>query len=203
MVVGGGKVACRKLLALLAAGARVTLIAPECLTPPVADDFIWWQRNYQRGDLAGALLAFAATDDAGVNRAVIEEAAQQQIPVNVADDGEAGDFQLPAVRRRGGLTLAVSTAGGSPALSVIVAERLAAEFGAEWAIIVRLAAALRERALTGHKAEEYNQSILRLLLDKGLEDLVAGRCGDDINRLLQQVCGADCSLQELGIEIPE
>lgn len=203
VVVGGGKVACRKLTALLAAGAQVTLIAPECQTAPVDDNFIWLPRRYQSGDLAGAMLVFAATDDVQVDQAVIEEARQKKIPVNAASCGDAGDFQLPAVRQLGGLTLAVSTAGASPALSVVLADQLWAELGNEWAIIVQLAAALRERALTGRKAEEYNQSILRLLLDEGLEQLIRKGNRDDIDRLLQQVCGADCSLKELGIELPE
>src|ERR1035438_6640138 len=88
VVVGGGAVAERKVRALLAAGARIRLIAPE-VTPflesqSVADSLQWQERAYAPGDLAGAWLAFAATDSAAVNADVAAEAAQAGLFCNVA-----------------------------------------------------------------------------------------------------------------------
>ncbi len=204
LVIGGGPVACRKLRGLLAAGARVRLIAPDCHCPPSGDEFEWLQRACRDSDLsADAVLVIAATDDPQVNRAVAEAARLRKILVNVADDGAAGDLQLPAIRRRGELTLAVATGGGSPALSALIADRVAQGFGPEWGFIVELAGALRRSALTACKGREYNQPILRLLLDGGLAGMVAQGRWNDVDQLLQKVCGGDCSLAALGLERPD
>jgi precorrin-2 dehydrogenase/sirohydrochlorin ferrochelatase len=119
VVVGGGAVATRKIEGLLQAGAVVTVIAPR-LTAGLArlvtqGLVVCEKRTYRRGDLVGAALAFAATSSRQVNASVAEEARQLKVPVNVADDPAACTFQVPAVVRQDGLTLAVSTAGRSPA----------------------------------------------------------------------------------------
>lgn len=121
VVIGGGQVAARKIARLVAAGAAVTVIAPEWspeIEALVAEGVVRGERRaYQQGDLAGAALAFAATSSRSVNRAVAAEADQAGIPVNVADDPAASSFFVPAVVQRDQLTVAVSTAGTSPAFA--------------------------------------------------------------------------------------
>lgn len=95
VVVGGGAVACRRAEVLSRFGAEVTVIAPRCKNPP--QGIQWEGRPYAPGDLAGAALAVAATDDRAVNRAVGEEAKAQGIPVSVADCPEECTFFFPAV----------------------------------------------------------------------------------------------------------
>ena len=95
VVVGGGAVACRRAEVLSRFGAEVTVIAPRCKNPP--QGIQWEGRPYAPGDLAGAALAVAATDDRAVNRAVGEEAKVQGIPVSVADCPEECTFFFPAV----------------------------------------------------------------------------------------------------------
>ena len=95
VVVGGGAVACRRAEVLSRFGAEVTVIAPRCKTPP--QGIQWEGRPYAPGDLAGAALAVAATDDRAVNRAVGEEARALGIPVSVADCPEECTFFFPAV----------------------------------------------------------------------------------------------------------
>lgn len=128
IVVGGGEVAERKVLPLLEAGARVTAIAPE-VTPGLAslahDGALELQvRPYERGDLAGADLALAATSDPQTNLAVAEEALARRIWVNVVDTPMLCSFIVPAVVRRGDLSLAISTGGKSPALARRLREEL-------------------------------------------------------------------------------
>jgi cobalt-precorrin 5A hydrolase/precorrin-3B C17-methyltransferase len=130
VVVGGGAVGARKLRGLLAVGASVRLISPAA-TPELralADSgaITWHARAYQPGDLAGARLVFAATNQRAVNAQVADDAAALGLLCNVADDPRAGDFHLPAVYREPDLLVAVSTAGTSPARAKRLRDQIAA-----------------------------------------------------------------------------
>jgi precorrin-2 dehydrogenase/sirohydrochlorin ferrochelatase len=199
VVVGGGAVGLRKARGLLAAGARVRLVDPEPADVPQGVEQVL--RPYRDGDLEGAALAFAASSVREVNAAVTAEARRRGIPVNVADAPLEGDFTVPAVRRRGGVTVAVGTGGESPALAAILAERLRARFGDEWGTVQEIAAALRRKRLTPSEGAEYNQAILRHLLDGGLPELVAAGDEAAVDRLLRAHCGEGCSLAQLGIRL--
>ncbi|HEV8022385.1 MAG TPA: NAD(P)-dependent oxidoreductase, partial [Candidatus Lustribacter sp.] len=99
VVAGGGAVAERKVNALREAGARVTVISPS-LTRQLAQwaesgEIAWIARLFAFGDCAGALLAFAATDDAGINAAVVVDAHKHGVLVNDAGDARRGDFITP------------------------------------------------------------------------------------------------------------
>ena len=94
------------------------------------------RRPYRNGDLAGAYLAFTATDIREVNAAVAREARERGVPINVADAPSDGDFALPSTLRRGKLQVAVSTGGASPTLARSIRSKLEALFGPEWAGVV-------------------------------------------------------------------
>lgn len=123
ILVGGGRVAERKVRGILSAGTETSIcvIAPKITTVlqehAAAGRLCWKQACYADGMLEGAFLVYAATDLREVNAAVAAEAKRRGIPVNVIDDPAASTFQVPASIRRGELILSVSTAGGSPALS--------------------------------------------------------------------------------------
>lgn len=129
VVIGGGAVAEQKVLGLLDASARVIVVSPE--TTPRLDELAGagaielLRRSYRAGDLAGAWLAIAATDDRAVNAAVWAEAEQRGVPLNAVDDLDHCSFIAPAIHRAGDITVAVSTAGKSPALAVRLRERIA------------------------------------------------------------------------------
>lgn len=147
VVVGGGGVAQRKVRTLLEYGASVEVISPDpCqeLNKLVETGEIKvLRRRYQPGDLEGAFLAIAATDNSEINQQVVKEAKDKAVPVNVADDAEDSDFILPSYLRRGALTIAVSTAGISPALARKIRTRLEKDFGDEYASLVRLVGEVR------------------------------------------------------------
>jgi uroporphyrin-III C-methyltransferase / precorrin-2 dehydrogenase / sirohydrochlorin ferrochelatase len=113
VVVGGGQVALRRTRALVDAGANVTVIAPATAPEFAALGVTVCQRPYRDGDLAGAWLAHAATNDPQVNAAVAAAADQERIWCVRADDATATAARMPAVTRHGDLTVAV-TAGGDP-----------------------------------------------------------------------------------------
>src|ERR1043166_4327285 len=115
VVIGAGVIAARKIRSLLAAGASVTVISPKAYRLPKA--VRWLRRRYRRGDLAGARLVVAATDNQEVNRQVCAEAKRRRQLVNCIAPPSAGNFIVPAVARRGRLTAAVSTGGRSLSLA--------------------------------------------------------------------------------------
>ena len=122
VVIGGGKVAARKAAGLASTGARVRVIAPRVERGIAAEEVE--RRRYRVGDLAGAALAFAATNHRAVNHAVALEAHRRRIPVNVADSAEECTFMVPARVRRGDVEIAVSTGGRSPRLAKELRQRL-------------------------------------------------------------------------------
>ena len=155
VVVGGGGVASRKVRGLLESGARVVVVSPEVSPEIEAMNVTVERRPYAPGDLAGASLAFAATDQREVNAAVAGEAKESGIPVNVADRPAEGDFALPSVLRRGGLQVAVSTGGASPTLARRIRDAMEPSFAAEWAgIVERFRAARGEGVAVDRGTEE-------------------------------------------------
>ena len=123
IVVGGGRVADRKVQGLLAAEAIVRLISPA-ITPRlqqlVEEECLTWEKRiYQPGDLdqdtpEGLCLVFAATNQREVNVQVALDAAYRGLLCNVVDNPAEGTFHVPAVYRNDELTIAVSTAGRNP-----------------------------------------------------------------------------------------
>lgn len=147
VIIGGGAVAERKARQLIEAGARPTVVSPG-LCPAlegrrVAGQIAHIARGYREGDLAGAALAIAATDDGAVNRQVAGEAQRLGILANIADAPELGGFHTVASVRRGDLLITVSTGGASPALAAELRRELEARYGPEYAERTRLAAAER------------------------------------------------------------
>jgi precorrin-2 dehydrogenase/sirohydrochlorin ferrochelatase len=129
-VIGAGQVATRKIKTLLKAGAQITVISPvgAALLPRLlrqnrdkkgapTGKIRWIRRPYRRGDLAGARLVIAATDSLPVNEAVCREAKRRRQLVNCIAPPAAGNFIVPALIHRGGITLAISTGGTSPAFA--------------------------------------------------------------------------------------
>jgi len=174
VVVGGGQVALRKVQTLFEYKAKVEVISPE-LCPELAaiPEISISRRHYQPGDLKGAFLAIVATDNHEINHQVAREARSQAVLVNVVDDAEYCDFILPSLVRRGDMTIAVSTAGRSPALARKLRTRLEQDFGEEYAALVGLIDEVRrELKQRGIKVDaETWQDALELDLLTGLVKL--------------------------------
>jgi precorrin-2 dehydrogenase/sirohydrochlorin ferrochelatase len=145
LVVGGGKIALRKVEGLLECGASVTVVAPrvdgELRRLPGVTVV---ERPWDPGDMDGMWLVIAATDDPSVNRAVFDEGQRSGVWVNGADDPSNCSFTLPSVVRRGDLQVTVSTGGRSPALATWLRRRLELEIGPEYAVLLDLLATERD-----------------------------------------------------------
>jgi len=140
VVIGGGKVALRKVKTLLQAQAKVTVIAPS-LTASLAklaqaEVIFYKQKEYMSGDMTGFFLAVCATDSSFINAAAAKEAKAKHILVNVVDHSFPSDFTVPAQVSRGDLLLTVSTGGKSPALARQLRIDLEKEYGDTYGILL-------------------------------------------------------------------
>ncbi len=137
VVIGGGQIAEGKVLKLIDSGAKISVISPDA-TQGIRDaahrgaiEFI--PREYQSGDLEGAFLVIAATNDRVVNQEIFEEAENLGVLLNAVDDPDRCSFIAPSIVERGPVTLAISTGGASPALARKLRETLAASPALDWA----------------------------------------------------------------------
>jgi precorrin-2 dehydrogenase / sirohydrochlorin ferrochelatase len=158
VVVGGGRVALRKVRMLLDCGGEVKVVSSTFhfnllqLAEKKAIRLI--RRDYKEGDLTGAAIVIAATDQQEINRRIAGEAKRAGALVNVVDDPEPSSFILPSCFRKGGLTFAVSTGGKSPALARKIRTELQKNFGKEYAalllIIGEVRSSLKGRGIRVH-----------------------------------------------------
>ena len=196
VVIGADAPAAAKATACLRAGASVTVIAPEL---PAAlethPELRHVAREYRRGDLGGAFLAYASTRDPAFIAELRDEAGRAGVLLNVIDVPAASTFFSPAVLERGDLAIAIGTGGASPALSARIRRELEARVGPEYGPYVAILGAVR-RVLEG---EARRADVLAALLDAPLLDLVRRGAREDIDRVLARVAGDGVTLQRLGV----
>lgn len=204
IIVGGGAVAERKCRTLLEAGAVVTVIAPRlsrgllCLLEK--GRICHRDRDYRRGDLAGAFLVFAATGNRTISAAVADEVSEWRILANIADMPDRSDFTTPASVVRGELLLTVSTGGKCPVLAREIREELTARYGEEYGEVLRILGAVREKLLASKKGCHAVKEILNSLISHNLPGILRGDSPDSVDRLLREIAGPGFSLNELGLE---
>lgn len=183
LVVGGGRVALRKIRGLLDAGAEVTVVAPEVSDEIAALDGVQViRRSFEPGDLEGRWLAVEATGDPQVAAAVAAAAEQARVWLNAADQTASCSVTLPAILRSGAVTVSYSTAGTSPSLAVWMRDRARDQYGPEYGILAALLSELRDdlhaRGLTTEALD------WRAVLDSGiLDDVHRGRIAEAKERL--------------------
>lgn len=146
LIVGAGVVGSRKARGVLDAGATAVIVVAPRIPADFPEQVQRAERSFVPADLAGVDLCFAATDSPAVNAEIVRLCHEGRILVNRADQSEdaAGDFTVPAVLRRGPLTIAVS-ASGSPTMAVAVREAIAASLDAEWAGLAEISVNMRQR----------------------------------------------------------
>lgn len=177
LVVGGGTVAERKVALLVECGAGVEVVSPRVTARLLAlassGRMRLRRRSVRPSDLPGAFLVVVATDDPQVNREVAERVKRAGGLVNVADDPTACSFLVPSVLRRGDLTVAISTGGGSPALAKKLRQRLEQTIGPEYEAFVAALRLLRERVRHAIIDPEDRQAIYRRAVQSDLFEAAA------------------------------
>ena len=148
-VIGGGKIAERKILGLLDTGAIIRVVAPKATKKikslAAKKKVVLNLRDFVHDDLNGNLLIFAATNSDEVNKQVARSARKRGILVNCVDNPKECDFFVPSFFRRGSFLLAISTGGKIPALSKKIRRDIERSYGALFAEYVTLLAKVREK----------------------------------------------------------
>ncbi|MGA7624105.1 MAG: bifunctional precorrin-2 dehydrogenase/sirohydrochlorin ferrochelatase [Candidatus Acidiferrales bacterium] len=184
IVVGGGEVAAAKIPGLIAAQAKIRVIAPEVnqqITGRVREGLVEWRRKqFESGDLADAYLVVAATNVPDVNHEVYGEAEARGILCNAVDDPEYCHFYYPSVVRRGELQIAISTEGLSPALAQRLRRELEAQFGPEYEPWLRWLGAVRKFLRSTKDDSEGTKQLLhelasREMFEKFLQQTTGGQ----------------------------
>lgn len=180
VVIGGGKVAERKILALLRNSADVTVISPQITTKIEQEKHKGRvkhiKRQYRKGDLKQAFLVIAATDSLVINRQVSKDAP---CLVNVVDTPDLCNFIVPSTVKRGPLSIAVSTGGISPALSRSVRRELERMYGPAFSEYLKslktIRAEAKNRITDQRERSEFLKSVasekmIRILREKGYKE---------------------------------
>jgi precorrin-2 dehydrogenase/sirohydrochlorin ferrochelatase len=177
VVVGGGRVAERKVNGLINAGARISLVSPvltEGLKQLVCDGrMVWHQVEFSHELIKDAFMVFAVTDDNEINLSVKASASPHQL-VMLADDPDKSDFHVPAHFQQGRLNVAISTGGSSPFLSAKIREQLEQQFDdnyaefleflfdtRQWILKEIIDPSLKQRLLTAIASEQFLSSLDR------------------------------------------
>jgi siroheme synthase-like protein len=185
--VGAGRIAARKIDALLEAGADVLVIAPV-----VGDEVRAWatagrltlaERPFAPEDHDGAWLATTATGVAAVDAEVFAAGEARRMWVNSADDPAHCSFTLMSVVRRGDLVVTVGTGGRSPALASWLRARFAAELGPEYATLLDMLSEAREELRAAGRSSE--DPDWQGALDSGMLDLIRAGRVDEAKEMLR------------------
>ena len=207
LVVGGGVVALRKTKSLLVCGARVRVISPEVHAELNAlarnREIEWFARSFAEGDVQGAFLVFAATDNPEVQLLITREAAKYSVLLNSIDDPGQSHFHVPAHFRRGKMLVTVSTGGSSPALAKKIRQRLEKEFVPEYAIVVELLSLVREKIVGLDAHPDVNRELFRRLLQQGIVEMVLNADWFELQMLLLRELPEEANPVELMQKIVE
>jgi precorrin-2 dehydrogenase len=172
LVIGGGQVGERKIKTLQSCGAEVYLISRE-LTPYLDEEvrqarIFLLAPAYETRYLKDKFLVVGATDDLELNKRIGREARGRGMLCNIVDDPGECNFILPSLVSRGDLTIAISTAGKSPALAKKIRQALEREFPESYAGYLELLGYIRSQVLSRGMNQKENQEIFEALVDSPL-----------------------------------
>jgi len=177
IVVGGGRVALRKINGLRESGACITVISPklENELKKLAENgnISWIEEEFDESllDLCPeAVLVFGTTDQREVNLRIQTASTKRKIPCNIADVPDLCTFIVPAVITQGDLIISVSTGGSSPALARRIREDLEKVFGPEYAVMTRLMGGLRKQILSTGSSSDENRKLFLEIVDSEMLD---------------------------------
>lgn len=176
IVIGGGRIATRKIESLKATDADIIVISPyvtdELAAMADKGSVTHQDRIYRDGDLDGATLAIAATNDSVVNQAVYDEATKRGVLINVVDTPELCSFIVPATVRRGDLTVSVSTNGKSPAVARRIREKIEDTIGPEYESYLNMMDKLRSTVRSDGRDSNSAHKAYRRFFDSDILELI-------------------------------
>ncbi len=192
VVIGGGKVAERKVLALIKAGAFVKVISPN-ITKTLErlrkkGLLIHLKRHYRKGDLKDAFIVIAGTSSAQTNTKIAQDARhlrdESQRLLNVIDTPSEGNFIAPSIVKRGPLTIAISTEGCSPAVSKTIRKEIEKCYGTEFAHYLRFVGLMRKKAIKEIKDDKKREEFLKGLASEKIFNALRRKGTSSLSKLI-------------------
>lgn len=189
LVIGGGSVAARKVLLMLRASGRVTVVAPEIcdeLQKLLQDKkIIHHARDFEDADIDGAVLIVAGTSNHAVNQRVSELAHRRNVPVNVVDQPELCSFIMPSIIDRSPVQVAVSTGGASPVLARLLRARLESYVPAAYGRLAKLVESFRDQVKARFSSIQQRRQFWENMLQGEVAELLFAGRDDRARELLQ------------------
>ncbi len=190
LIVGGGKVAERKVASLLEYQAQVRLVSPRVemnIEKWASDGLIsWTPRGFLPQDLDGIFMVFIATDEAELNQEIAVLCRQRGIMVNAVDDPPNCDFFVPSVLRRNSLSIAISTEGKSPLYAARLRRELEAIISEEHGQFVDLLGSLRERIKKSDLDINQRKKLFTTLVESDLLELIQAGLDEKIEERIKE-----------------
>lgn len=170
LVVGGGRVALRKIEKLLPFGTEITVVSPA-FCPEVAElaGIRRIERDFHPTDIEGMFFVIGATDDEAVNREVSALCRERRIPVNIVDDREKCSFFFPALIKRGEFVAGFSSGGGSPLAAQYIRKKVEAEIPDGFETVVEVLSDVRERVKMEFADGTVREAVLREIFSLAME----------------------------------
>ncbi len=198
IVVGGGRVATRKVMGLLESGASVTVVSPK-LEPELEglageQRIEWIAEPFDESVLdryPQTTLVFGTTDRRDVNIRIYQSASDRKIPCNIADVPDLCTFIVPAVITQGDLMIAVSTGGASPALARRIRENLERQYGPEYGEMTHLLGELRKMVLRGGSSSDENKKLFLEIVDSGILNALKEGDREQVLSILRDILPED------------
>ncbi len=201
VIIGGGNVCARKAETMMKYGARVTIVSPE-----FTEEIEQWAREgrltlkrkmYDHGDLEGANIVIASTDDTSVNEQVAADCRARRIPVNVVDVTPLCEFIVPAIVESGSIQIAVSTGGKSPAVARTLKEDLQRLVGPEYAEMNDVLGTLRDGAKGVLPTDVDRKRFFDGIIAAGVLDMIRDGRRAEAYETIARACG------EAGVPVSE
>jgi precorrin-2 dehydrogenase / sirohydrochlorin ferrochelatase len=195
-IIGGGEVAARKAERLLDCGAKVLVISPKLLPALVTlkeKGVIHHIVAEYTGDLIdGAALVIGATDDEKTNAQISLDARNKGIPVNIVDDPQKCDFILPSIVQSGDLAITIGTGGKSPALARYLREKLEAQYGKEYEILLNILSALRIKMMG---KPGIDKKWVASLIEAGILDFIKAGDLERVKETVHKITGEEVDIE--------
>jgi len=186
VILGGGKVAERKVRLLLQAGADVTLISPDItahLRKLVNRGLLQHiERTYREGDLKNAFIVIAGTSSSVINRKIAREARHL---INVVDMPSEGNYIVPSILKRGPLTIAISTEGSSPAISRAIRKELERHYSTEFALYLKFVERVRKKAMKDIVHAKRREKFLKSLASDDLLNMLRSKGFGTVRKIIE------------------
>lgn len=182
-VIGGGKVALRKVKKLIEYNCNIVVISPEFVDEfqKLKQEVKLVEEKYSPKQIGNSSLVIAATSDKKINESISEYCKNNNILCNVVDDINLSDFIVPASIKRGDLTISISTMGNSPSLAVKIKKEIEQKYTDEYIDYVKLLGQMREIILEKYTDEDEKKKILNELVNLDYEELKKRRNQDENN----------------------